>query len=156
MLLVASAEGGDQVAACDFRQRSESDARMLMHTVRSSGCCMLLVLKVLASFRCCSLAEGSLLPTTMVVLCWPAAVITSAGIVSVFWSWVLRSRGSVRTDIDVVVERDGSSQIFLLLALHLGLMIFTVRAMRLGATKKNKCVWNVVHWYDLLGCARLR
>ena len=36
------------------RQRSESEARMLMHTVRSRGWCSLLVLKELASCRCCS------------------------------------------------------------------------------------------------------
>jgi hypothetical protein len=49
--LVASDEGGDQVAVLARRQRSEREARMLMHTVRSSGWCSLFVLKVLASCR---------------------------------------------------------------------------------------------------------
>ena len=60
MDLVASADGGAQVAACDLRQRSASEARMLTHTVRSSGWCSLVVLKVLASWSCCSAGTSSL------------------------------------------------------------------------------------------------
>ena len=51
MDLVASAEGGAQTADCDFRQRSANELRMLMHTVRSSGWCSLVVLNELASAR---------------------------------------------------------------------------------------------------------
>jgi hypothetical protein len=104
--LVASAEGGAQVAALARRHRSESDARMLMQTVRSSGWCSLLVLKELASWRVCSFGPGAAIMAPSMdpavwpmAMCWPCEAITSAGMVSVCCSWADRSRGSVRTDI---------------------------------------------------------
>ena len=107
MDLVASAEGGAQTADCDFRQRSANELRMLMHTVRSSGWCSLVVLNELASARVWSLGTASRPPeecAPMDSVCWLAAVITSAGMVRVCWSWALRSRGSVRTDIAVTLS----------------------------------------------------
>ena len=102
--LVASAEGGAQVAVLARRHRSESEARMLMHTVRSSGWCSLLVLNVLASCMCVSVGPASTGAavwdgTMAMLICWPWEAITSAGMVSVCCSWADRSRGSVRTDI---------------------------------------------------------
>ena len=58
---VASAEGGDHVAFCLRRQRSESEARMLITTVRLSGCSGLEVLKSLAAARCWSLLSTGML-----------------------------------------------------------------------------------------------
>jgi hypothetical protein len=109
MALVASAEGGDHVAALARRHRSESEARMLMHTVRSSGWCSLLVLKELASWSCCSLgpAGAATMAPSMpgaamavaAIICGFCAAMTSAGMVRVCCSCADRSRGSVRTDM---------------------------------------------------------
>ena len=62
MARVASADGGAQVAFCLRRQRSESEARMLITTVRLSGCWGLEVLKSLAPARCCSLSMAAPVP----------------------------------------------------------------------------------------------
>ena len=105
--LVASAEGGDHVAALARKQRSESEARMLMHTVRSSGWCSFVVLNELASWSCCSDGPwaATMAPSmeeavgTGAIICGLCDAITSAGMVSVCCSWADRSRGSVRTDI---------------------------------------------------------
>lgn len=53
---VASCEGGDQVAFCLRRQRSDSDARMFTTTVRERGCSGLLVWNSLETARDCSLS----------------------------------------------------------------------------------------------------
>lgn len=88
MALVASCEGGAQVAVEAFRQRSASDARMLTTTVRLSGWSGELVLKSLAWCRCCSLSDASGAAETAVVAPadWfiaAAAIIWSAGMVRV-------------------------------------------------------------------------
>ena len=83
--MVASAEGGAQVAVCVLRQRSESEARMFTHTVRSSGWCSLVLLKVLASCRCWSppTSPADALTRAFWWLWAAAAVMTSAGMVRV-------------------------------------------------------------------------
>ena len=116
MALLASADGGAHVELEALRHRSESDARMLMHTVRWSGWSGELVLKLLASARCCSLicctsgeAASAVEAAGLAVLA--AASICSAGMVSVCWSCWDRSRGSVRTDMvtgGVSVSNSGS------------------------------------------------
>ena len=99
--LVASAEGGDQVAFDFFRQRSFSEARMLTTTVRLSGCSGLEVLKSLAAARCCSFMAPSTGAATMAPS-WPWAAaerMTCSGIMSACCIWGEISLGSVRTDI---------------------------------------------------------
>ena len=139
MDLVASLEGGAQTAACDFRQRSESEARMLTQTVRSRGWCSLVLWKVLASCSCWSAGTSSVpaagAPTA--ACGWPAEAMTSAGMVRVCCSCCERSRGSVRTDIFLlVVVYLGHFLGLLLLGLLMRVMIFT---LNLPATAAGCC-----------------
>ena len=111
MALVASAEGGVQVARDFFRHRSASEERMLITTVRLSGWLGLDVLNSLACARCCSLAatllpgRASSVPAGAGPMSWPSADccaaqrMTSCGIIRVCCMAGDISLVSVRMDI---------------------------------------------------------
>lgn len=108
MALVASAEGGAHVARFALRQRSESEARMLITTVRLSGWSGEVVLKSLAAWRAWS--PGTMAPVSAGMGATPAAAASaSCGMVRAWCSWADTSRGSVRTDIGSVRGESGYS-----------------------------------------------
>jgi hypothetical protein len=98
MARLASTDGGFHVELLALRHRSDSEARMLMHTVRLSGWSGELVLKLFASARCCSVVCASAwVPTAVPV----AASMDSAGMVSCQlrrerWKWDLLKRDRLK------------------------------------------------------------